>query len=473
MTFRLHPLDLLVPALFFGAVMLIGLARRGRRKGAEEYLLMGRRLTAPAFVMSLVSSWYGGILGVSEYSYKYGLSNWFVFGVPYYLHALIFAVFFARLARRTQSYSIPGRLDAAYGGGAARLGSLMIVIVTMPAAYLLMVGKLTAWIFDWSYPAGLAAAVVISTIYIYSGGLRSVVRTDVFEFLVMYSGFAIMVATLHQKFGGLDFLQAHVTPALFTPLGGQALAAVLVWYFIASTTLIEPLFYERSYALKSEKSVIPGIVLAIVFWALFDFMTTATGLYARALLPELKDPAYAFPELAQRVLPAGLFGFFLAALLATIMSTVNSYSFLAAKALGQDLIWRNREGSESAALQPLVRKSLIVTTIAASLLALASESIVALWHGLGSIAAPVLLLPVLTSWSGKYAYPRQFVVPGMMAAGLTALVWDVWPIYFGDAYPLGIEPVYVGLGVSLAVYGIGKLKPRLNLDKISPISKEF
>ncbi|HEY3294764.1 MAG TPA: sodium:solute symporter family protein [bacterium] len=456
-SFRLHPLDIAVPALYFVAVLIIGLVQRGRRHGVEEYLLMGRKLTAPAFIMSLVSAWYGGILGVSEYSYNYGLSNWFVFGVPYYLHALIFAIFFARLARRTKNYSIPDRLETVYGSGAARIGALVIVVITMPAAYLLMAGKMTAWIFGWTYPAGLLAAVLFSTIYIYAGGLRSVVRTDVFEFIIMYAGFVMMVLMLGSHYGGISFLRANVKPELFTPLGGQAFAAVFVWYIIASTTLIEPLFYERVSALEKERTALPGILMAIVFWAIFDFMTTTTGLYARALLPDLKDPSYAFPELARLVLPVGAFGFFLAALLATIMSTVNAYTFLAAKTLGQDLIWKGSAARDPNQVQPLVRRWLLVTTVAATLLALASDSIVNLWHGLGSIAAPVLLLPTLTSWSGKHAYPRRFVVLGMIASGLVSLFWQLWQVYMGGTYPFGIEPIYVGLGVSGVIYAGGRM----------------
>jgi SSS family solute:Na+ symporter len=456
-SFILHPFDIAVPALYFVAVLVIGLVRRGRKHGAVEYILMGRTLTAPAFVMSLVSSWYGGILGVSEYSYNYGLSNWFVFGIPYYIHAMIFALFFARLARRTENYSIPDRLETAYGSGAARVGALMIVLVTMPAAYLLMMGKMTAWIFGISYPVALIVAVLFSTIYIFAGGLRSVVRTDVFEFLIMYAGFAMMVVTLGSRFGGMEFLRAHVKPDLFTPLGGQSFAAVFVWYVIASTTLIEPLFYERVAALKSERIALPGILTAIFFWAIFDFMTTTTGLYARALLPDLKDPAYAFPELAKLVLPAGAFGFFLAALLATVMSTVNAYTFLAAKTLGQDLIWKSGTGRRMEQVQPLVRRWLIVTTIGATLLALASSSIVNLWHGLGSVAAPVLLLPTLTSWSQRHAYPRKFVVAGMIVSGLVALIWQLWQVYVTDHYPFGIEPIYVGLAVSLMIYALGRV----------------
>ncbi len=453
-------LDWVAPVAFAVGLLLLGFWKSRRKSDTEEFLLMGRRLTAPAFVMSLVTSWYGGILGVSEYAYKFGLSNWFVFGLPYYLHALIFAIFLARRARRTKAMSIPDTLLLAYGGTAGRIGALVIFVVTMPAAYLLMLGKMTSWMFGWSYPVALLAGVLFSTIYIYSGGLRSVVRTDIAQFAVMYGGFAVMVVALISQYGGLSFLHAHVPQELFTPTGGQSFWAVFVWYLIASTTLIEPLFYERVYAAKSERFVLPGIVVSILLWAAFDFMTTTTGLYARALLGNLSDPAFAFPELARQVLPAGLFGLFLAALLATIMSTIDSYTFLAAGALGRDVLWKTLAPTQPERTPQFVRWALLITTVFAFGLALISESIVSLWHGLGSIAAPALVIPVLSSFSARYAFAQRLVVPGMISAGGIALLWEIAPQFFGNGYWLGLEPIYVGLAVSLGFYVMGLVKKR-------------
>jgi SSS family solute:Na+ symporter len=453
-SFILHPSSFLAPALFVLALIGVGLFRSRKVKAMEDFLLAGRRISAPAFIMSLVSAWYGGILGVSEYSYSYGLSNWFVFGLPYYLHAAIFAVFLSKRARASRLSSIPDKLEAVYGKGAARVGALTIFLITMPAAYLLMLGKLLAWIFGWNYPLALAVGTALSTVYIYFGGLRSVTGTDTLQFVVMYAGFAMMVVILYQRFGGLSFLASHVSPQLFSPLGGQAFQAVFVWYFIASTTLIEPLFYERVYAAKSEKIVLPGILVCIFFWAIFDFMTTATGLYARALLPEGISRPLAFPLLAQQILPAGLFGLFFVALMATVMSTVDAYSFLAATALGRDLFWRSY-GRDPARVPVYIRRSLAAATICAFLLALTSESVVAVWHGVGSVAAPVLLIPTLSAWSQRHAFSRKWVVPAMLVSGLTALVWRLAPEFLGGGYWLGIQPIYVGLLLSLAFYLAG------------------
>ena len=92
----LAPVDLLIIAAYVGSVIVIGFVAVRPKSDAAEFLLAGRSLTVPVFVMTLVSTWYGGILGVGEFSYRYGISNWTVQGVPYYFFALIFALLLAK-----------------------------------------------------------------------------------------------------------------------------------------------------------------------------------------------------------------------------------------------------------------------------------------------------------------------------------------------------------------------------------------
>ncbi|MCB1060861.1 MAG: sodium:solute symporter family protein [Calditrichaeota bacterium] len=439
-------IDLVIVAVSVGAVFAAGLWKRAGEY--SDYLIAGRRLSLPAFAMSLITSWYGGILGVSEYSYSYGLSNWFVFGVPYYLYALIFALILAKKARRSELMSLPDRFESAYGKGAARVCGGIIFLTTMPAAYLLMLGKLIEWMFGWPYHVSLLVGTAVSTLYLFRGGLASVVNTDKIQFVFMYVGFAVMVAMLYQHHGGLEFIRANVSSDLLTPTGGQAIGAVLVWYVIASTTLVEPLFYERAFAARSEKFVLPGIVIAILFWAVFDFMTTATGLYARAILGSIDSPVFAFPELAARVLPVGLFGLFLAALVAVVASTIDSYTFIAGAALGRDVLGRNQSQNKL----KLLKVGGALGLLTALALAWFSDSVIELWYSIGSITAPALLFPALLAWFSKSPPKANIATTAMLLAGGTALLWRLSSFWSatGD-YWLGVEPIFVGLAVSVLV----------------------
>jgi SSS family solute:Na+ symporter len=421
---------------------------RSPTEGAVDYLVAGRRLTLPAFTASLVSTWYGGILGVGEYGWKYGASNWLVFGVPYYLYAGVFALWLARRARRSAVLTVPDLLERRYGRTAALIGAAVIFVMTAPAAYVLMLGVMVSFATGWPLWVGVVLGTALSVGYVFRGGLKAVVATDMVQFVLMFLGFLVLVPVCVGRFGGLEFLRANLPAAHLSWDGGLGVQAVGVWYVIAMATLVEPAFYQRCYAARSDGVARGGILLAIGFWIVFDFLTTTAGLYARALLPDLADPVQAFPALAAHVLPGFWQGVFTVGLLATIMSTVDSYAFLGAVTLGRDVVGRWRGADEAASLV-LVRWALLATALVAVGLALAAGSVVTLWKSLGSIGTPVLLVPLAAAHTSWRLDGRRVAV-AMAASGLVAGAW----LALGRGGPwLGVEAVFPGLVVSLAAVG--------------------
>jgi SSS family solute:Na+ symporter len=404
-------------------------------------------MTLPAFVATLVSTWYGGILGVGEYSYLYGISNWLVFGVPYYLWAIVFAVFLARRARRTLFFSLPDHLAQAYGTGPAVTGGAMVFIMTVPSAYVLMLGTLGKLLLGWPLWLGVVLGAVVSGIYVFTGGFEALVRTDKLQVAAMYFGFALILPFAVAKFGGWSFITDNVPSTHLTWHGGNTVWFIFSWYFIAAQTLVDPSFYQRCYAAKSEQIARRGIFLSVAFWVVFDFLTTFTGLYARAAITGLPDAKASYPALAFQVLPPGLLGIFLVGLLATIVSTVDSYMFLSAISLGRDVVCRLKAATDRM-VNRATRWALLASAALAILLALSSRSIIGLWRDLGSVGVPVLLLPVLFSF-GQWlkGVPGRWVVWWMVLPGVVAAGWIAIRIATGG-YPWGLEPIFPGLAVS-------------------------
>src|SRR5512143_700306 len=456
--FSQSPLDWGLIVLYFGFLAAVWAGAFGRRLGALDYLVAGRRVTLPAFVATLVATWYGGILGVGEYSWRYGLANWLVFGVPYYIGALLFAAFFAKRARTAELYTLPDLLDRAYGRGPALMGALAVFVVAQPAAYVLMLGTLFAAMFGLPLAPCVVAAALLSVFYIDTGCLRTVVFTDQVQFTLMYAGFSLILVFLVAQHGGLPFLRQHLPASHFAWNGGNAPQAIFVWYFIALSALVDPGFWQRAYAARDPKVARDGVLWSVVCWAIFDFMTTATGMYARALLPHLEDPVFAFPEVARVTLPPVALGIFYLAMIATVMSTIDSYGFIAAATVGRDLVWRLVRGDEDR-VPHWTRYGLWVAAAVAALLALANPSVVALWHDLGSIVTPTLLLPVGTALLGRGRLTPGWTLAAMVAPFLVSLGWILLKAFpppgYAGGYPFSVEPIYAGLAVSLLVYAAG------------------
>ena len=445
-------------AYFLFLIYIVISLSRQRAGGNESFLLDGRRLTLPSFVATTVSTWYGGILGVGEYTFKYGISNWLVFGIPYYLAALIFALFIAKRASKSSMLSIPDQLNKCYDGRVAVGGAIYVFVMTVPAAYLLMMGILFNLILGWSLPTCIIIATIISTIYVLIGGFRSIVKTDWIQFLIMFAAFVVMVSILVAKMGGLSFLIKNLPDSHFMWHGGATVGYVLSWYFIALSTLIEPAFYQRCFAAKSPQTARRGILISIGFWILFDFLTTTTGMYARAILDDGIKGVNAFPFLADMVLPAGIKGLFLVGLLTTIMSTVDSYSLLAASTLGRDVLWRIKRIKRWVNEVTLTRIGLIFSGILAVGIALSLDSVVEIWHKMGSLGTPGLLLPMALSYSSRLRFRVSFALMNLIIIPVVVGFWQIMQgLQVSEVFPLTIQPIFIGLFLSVLILCVDHL----------------
>jgi len=446
-------LTLILVCVYAGGLLLLA-RQRGDSPGGVEYLLASRQLTLPAFVATLVTTWYGGILGVGEYAWTYGISTWLVFGVPYYLAAFVFALWLAPRLRRTRALSIPDLLRDSYGEGAAVTGAAAVFAATLPVAYVLMLATLLTQLTGLPVFLTTLVAAGFSALYVGLSGFRSVVRTDVLQLVLMYVCFIILFWASLARIGDLRDLLLALPPSHRAWDGGLGWQTVLVWYLIALQTVVEPTFYQRAFAARSPRTARNGTLIAIGFWVVFDFLSTFTGLAARVLLPELDNPVTAYSTLAELVLPEWLASLFFLGLLAIVMSTLDSYLFLAAATVGHDF----DSGNVSAQAQRRrTRFGLAAAAALAALLALAFDSAVRVWHHVGSVVTSTLLLPVLVI----HLPPRlRFSQPGAIAAMvLGATVSLGWIIAgSGGSYPLGVEPMFPALGASLGCWLVDLLR---------------
>jgi len=222
---------------------------------------------------------------------------------------------------------------------------------------------------------------------------------------------------------------------------------VIAWYFIALQTLVEPTFFQRCFAARSPRVARLGLYVSVLFFALFDALTTFTGMYARAILPDLPSGVDAFPALGELLLPAGLLGVFYAGMLATVMSTVDAFLFNVGITLSRDLL--ARAGREAAATVRGERIGLVAGSVLAAAIALSSESVVALWYGFGSVGTSVLLPPILGAFFPALRPAPRFAATGMAISGIVALAWTLSSLRAAGPW-LGVEPIFAGLAAATA-----------------------
>ncbi len=440
--------DYLLIILYFVAAVWIGI-RSGKKDNTEvDYLVMGRRLTLPAFVATLVSSFYGGILGVGEFTYRFGISSWFLNAFPYYIFITIFAVFLAKKIRKTNLFTIADKLQSVYGRNVSILGAVLVFLLVTPAPYVFMLGLLTTMIFGLPLWISMLVSLLFSAVFLFKGGLNADVRVNVFEFILMFAGFGVILPFCFSELGGIDFLKANLPDNHLNITGGNSAAYILVWFFIGAWALVDPAFHQRCYSAKSENTAVKGVFISLFFWFVFDAMTTLTGLYAFASIKKIDDPAMSYPMLAQNILPDFAKGFFFIGLLATIMSTLHSNLFISATTLGRDIISKFKGDNKESNLYSQI--GILVSSVVSLVIALLVPSVVQIWYLIGSLTIPGLLIGVVSSYFKKLQIDKKWIFSAMIVSFLFSFIWIIFNIGF-------IEPMYPGLTAGLLVYISGRI----------------
>lgn len=454
--FEFHPIDYILIGLYVFLLIVLSKYKSRKNPDEEHYLLSGRRLSLPAFVATLVSTWYGGILGVGEFTWLYGISQWIVMGLPYYVFATLFAFLLAGKVRENKALTIPEAIKSKYGQKSSHISSVLIFLLVNPAPYILMVAIIAQVLLGGNPVVVPVIVALFSAIYVGVGGFTAVVRTDVLQVILMYGGFFILLFFAWHTWGSPVEMWSMLPEVHREPTGGQPLTWLFVWFFIAMWTFVDPSFHQRAAAAKSPKTAKYGILVSIGLWFVFDILTLTTALYAVAYMPGIESPLMVYPEMAIHLLPVGLKGLFFLTLLATIMSTLDSFLFLSGQTLGRDYL-KHHFPERSTVF--LTKVSIGISAVIGIVLVWLIPSVIELWYVIGSIIIPGLLIPVLGIYLPFFrtrsgAGPIMMLVPVMIS-----LFWFIAGIGFSNSEGplLGIEPFYPGMLTSLLLFKINAL----------------
>lgn len=405
-----------------------------------ELLLMGRKLTLPLFVATLVATWYGGIFGVAQMAFESGIYNWITQGFFWYAAYLLFAFFVFKRIKHLNAITLPDLLHKMVGPKAKNLAAFFNIMNLVPIAYCISIGQLINMLFGTGLMLGSTIGIIAVLSYSVFGGLRAVVFSDLVQFFVMVTSVIIVFVFSLSQFG-LAPLQT-LPDSYFSPTGQYSLAETLMWGFLAMATLIDPNFYQRAFAAKEEKIVPVGIVISTLIWMVFDLSLTFGAMYARALMPEA-DPSNGYFAYAIELLPTGLRGYFLAGILATIASTLDSYLFLAGTTISFDLLPRKFSQKKYTHFLSIIAVGFLGLVLSFYF----DGSIKKVWKTTGSLLTAGLLIPVLACYvSTNFRREGPFLLASF-AGMLATLLW----IILGLKDTIGLDALYPGAITSAAV----------------------
>jgi len=414
--------------IFYGLIFFMGTYAGNLKKenSITEVMLAGRNIPLWIAVFTMSATWVGGgyINGTAEYSYdpNYGLM-WVQAPWGYGLSLMVGGLFFARKMRQ---FEFKTMLDPL----AQRFGTKMSAVLFLPAllgeifwtaAILTALGATFATILGLDITTAIILSSLIAIAYTAVGGLWAVALTDVIQLFLLLVGLIVVIPFALKGVGGWDhawglYQDKMGEMASFIPTKKALGNYYFNWWDNALLLIFGGIpwqvYFQRVLSSKNPKtavrlSVIAGFVClgaaipAIIIGIIGTAVPSWESLGAKGAPA---DSALILPYVIRYLSPGVVATIGLGAVAAAVMSSVDS-SILSASSMTSWNIYRPliKPKITNQSLTKVIKRSIWIIGITATILALKIKSVYALWFLCSDFIYTLLFPQLLTALFDKKA----------------------------------------------------------------------
>jgi SSS family solute:Na+ symporter len=394
--------DIITVVAYFVVLLGIGLwSGRGKRDSAAHYFVSRKMLPWWAIGAAYVATGLNSeqLIGMNGMGYMIGLPlvNSYLIAIFVYT-ALIFCFF--PLYLRNNIVTMPQYLGQRFDIRSQNVFSVLLLLsyVFLSLTVVLYGG---AKLFEGIYGVPVWLGVLIlgfsAGIYTMYGGMTSMVKTAVFQFiLILVAGSVLFILGYLKLPNGWNDIVDNAPCGfhLMKPMDYP----IMPWHAVLFAFFNLQLFYscinqalvQRGFGAKTEWDVRMAIIFAAGFVLLRPFIEIIPGMMARALantghaefLVSENQIDMVFPKLISNLIPSGLKGLILIGILSSVMSTISAFLNSISTLFTYDIYkkWINKNATDKI----LVRVGVLST--------------------FGLIAFSILYAPIIGKFGGIFLY---------------------------------------------------------------------
>lgn len=336
--------DIVIIALYFCIVFAIGFYFSLKERTSADYFLASRNvgwfaIGASLFVSNISTEHFIGLAGSGASSgLAVGHFEWLACFM-----LLILGWIFVPFYLRSNVFTMPEFLERRFNRSCATyLASISVIayVFTKISVHLYAAAVVLERVVGWSPLTAAIILVVATGIYTIAGGLAAVIYTDLVQTLILVVGAVVLTLLGLHAVGGFSALRAAVPPDYFHmikpasdpnfPWTGIFFGAPIlgIWYWCTDQVMVQRVLSARSEGHAKAATIFAGFLKILPV-----FILVLPGLIAVALYRDLfrfgpdgqvLNGDIAYPTLIVNLLPAGLVGLMIAALLAALMGAMSS-----------------------------------------------------------------------------------------------------------------------------------------------------
>lgn len=410
--------------IFYCSIFFIGTYAASIRKTdtTDNLILAGRKIPLWIAIFTMSATWVGGgyINGTAEYANSSGLV-WVQAPWGYALSLIIGGLFFAKKMRTYQFTTMLDPLEQRFGKRMAALLFLPALLgeIFWTAAILTALGTTFGTVLGLDTESSIILSALIAIAYTALGGLWAVALTDILQMLLLLLGLALVIPFALDSVGGWDnawaiYAAEKGAAASFLPSREALGSYYWNWWDYALLLMFGGIpwqvYFQRVLSSKDPKtaqrlSIIAGFVclLAAIPAVLIGIVGAVADWQAMGLQPP-PDAASTLPWVVRYLTTPWIATIGLGAIAAAVMSSVDS-SILSASSMLSWNVWKPlvKPKITTQELMKIMKKSIWIIGITATILALNIKSVYELWFLCSDFVYCLLFPPLVCALFDKKA----------------------------------------------------------------------
>jgi len=334
-TFSISILDLIIVLIYMAVIVWWGL-KNGKSQDSQSYFLAGRSMPWWVVGLSLFAASISSttLIGQSGDAYHTGLAV-FNYNLTGIIVMVFFAVFLLPLYIKSGIFTIPEFLEKRfdrrsryYFSGICIIGNIFLDAAGALYAAALIIKLILP---DADLQSIIIIFAIIAASYTIPGGLSSAINAELIQAVILILGSVMLTFFCFQQ-GGDYFFQLFSNDDMLTKLIRPLTDTATPWLgLIVGMPILGIYFWANNQTLVqrvlSSKTIDEGrkgVLFTGFLTMLTLFIIAMPGVIARHLFPGLEKPDMVYPNMVLQLIPTGLLGIMLAALLSALTSTISA-----------------------------------------------------------------------------------------------------------------------------------------------------
>jgi SSS family solute:Na+ symporter len=288
------------------------------------------------------------------------------------------------------------------------------------------------------------------------GGQRAVLKTDLWQTIIIFLGIFAGLAFVLSKVGGFTGLKNSLPANYFSfPVSAKFSPIELLNYLllVGLTYVVGPDMYSRIFSSKDGQTAKKSVFWTAGLLIPLAFGITLIGMTAAVLYPNIAS-GQAFPSVIKGVMPPVLVGLVLAALLSAVMSSAVTCLLSVSTILTTDVIHKFKPAITEDKLLVISKWGIVILGLLALGVALQLKGIItSLMYAYTIFTAGIIPIVIAGFWKDKLKVTNTGALTAIITGGTTALIMKIYTggLNNADAAALNLLPLAVSTILLFAI----------------------